>query len=167
MGDFEDRLAEGYRHSETREGDTQMHHANGWGSDGRCWKCGQEWPCANATPELAQTTPSDPAQSAHCVDRLAAALRKVLADPTMWDDEYVSIADAIRIADPTLICPDRDAHARADAARQYIQNNLDVWSGDEDTNWVSKAVCDVYRKVLNVLDGRDILGDPAALEDQS
>lgn len=33
-----------------------LHHANGWGSDGRCWVCGQEWPCDGAVlPEKHDT----------------------------------------------------------------------------------------------------------------
>jgi len=48
--------------------------------------------------------------------------------------------------------------------RLYVENNLAVWSDDEATNRISMAICDVYRKVLNVMD----TGDPlrAALEDK-
>ena len=48
--------------------------------------------------------------------------------------------------------------------RLYVENNLAVWSDDEATDRISAAICDVYRKVLNVMD----TGDPlrAALEDE-
>jgi hypothetical protein len=56
-------------------------------------------------------------------------------------------------------CEAEKQRLRADAAeeklgrtRRWIEQNLAVWSDDEETRPVSKAVCDLLRKVRNVMD---------------
>jgi len=42
--------------------------------------------------------------------------------------------------------------AENERTREWIDQNLAVWSDDEDTSQISMAVCDLLRKVRNVMD---------------
>ena len=52
----------------------------------------------------------------------------------------------------------RDDAERLARVRQYVQNNLDVWSEDDSggsqsrADALARAYADIYQKVLNVID---------------
>lgn len=71
---------------------------------------------------------------------------------------YEQVAQVLAATPPVAaLLAEAEGYRRAKA---YMEGNLKVWVDDEDTSVISAAVCDIYRKVLNVM----VTGNPLESE---